>query len=431
MKGLKIAVIGAGSTYTPELINGFIERRDELPVESFYLMDIDLEKLQIVGSLAKRMLDSRNIKCEFVLTMDLLSAIENADFVITQIRVGKLDARINDEKIPLKYGFIGQETTGIGGFMKAMRTIPVMLDLTEKMKKYCPDAWLINFTNPSGLLAEVLLNNTDIKTIGLCNAPLGMKKQVMQWMPENVQNIEIDYVGLNHLSWITGVYCDGKNILMDKLLETDTSSKLKNIPNSVWDKDLLSAVKGLPVGYLNYYYNRDNMLTHLLQEEKSRGEVCKDIEKELLQMYQDENLIEKPAILDQRGGAMYSDAAVSLISAIYNDKNEIHVVNTKNNGILDFMEQNDVVEISCNVNKNGATPIPLKSFNNEHIKNMMRTVKAYEKHAAHAGILGDYDEAINALLIHPLVGDYNKAKGALDELMQVNKKYLPQFFRKE
>lgn len=430
MKGLKIAVIGAGSTYTPELIQGFIKRKDELPVESFCLMDIDKVKLEVVGGLAKRMLDANDMDCSFIMTNKLETALMDADFVVAQIRVGKLDAREKDEKIPLKYGLIGQETTGIGGFMKAMRTIPVLMDIASKMNEYCPDAWLINFSNPSGLMAEVLQNHTGIKMMGLCNAPYSMNKQVMEWVPKGCGEVIVDYVGLNHLSWISALFCDGKDILQEKLFEEDTASRLKNLANSKWEVELLRTVKAFPVGYLDYYYHREGRLKHLLEEEKSRAEVCRDIERDLLQMYGDPGLREKPALLDQRGGAYYSEAAVSLISAIYNDKNEIHVVNTKNNGALDFMDSDDVVEIGCRITGNGAEPLPPKGPVNGHIKAMMKTVKYYEKHAALAGLNGDYEEALRALLIHPLVGDFNKAKGALDELMEAHKEYLPQFYRK-
>lgn len=430
MNSFKIAIIGAGSTYTPELIDGFIKRKNELPVTSFHLMDIDKRKLEIVGNLAKRMLNANGINCEFVMTEDLKTAVKDADFVLAQVRVGKLDARIKDEKIPLKYNLIGQETTGIGGFMKALRTIPVMMDIAEYVENYSPDAWLINFSNPSGIIAEALLNNTNVKMVGLCNAPIIMKREAMQRVPEGTSNIRIDYVGLNHLSWITAIYCDGREILQDQLLEKYDFINMKNIPKMDMDKELIKSIRSIPNSYLQYYYYRERQLQHMKEEEKCRGEVCLEIEEELLKLYQQPELIEKPAILDKRGGHLYSEVAVSLVSAIYNNKNEEHIVNVKNNGALDFMANDDVVEICCIVNKNGATPLPLKSLDNDHIKGMMRVVKAYEKHTVKAGINGDYNEALNALLIHPLVGDFRKAKDALDDLLEAHKEFLPQFFNK-
>ncbi|GAI29436.1 unnamed protein product, partial [marine sediment metagenome] len=230
MNSFKIAIIGAGSTYTPELIDGFVKRKNELPVTDFYLMDLDKRKLKIVGNFAKRMLDANDIKCKFVMTEDLKTAVKDADFVLSQIRVGKLVARVKDEKIPLKHDLIGQETTGIGGFMNALRTIPVMMELAEYIENYSSDAWLINFSNPSGIVAEALLNNTKVKAIGLCNVPIVMKKEAMQRIPEDAKNVRIDYVGLNHLSWITGIYCDGREILQDQILDKYDFINMKNIP---------------------------------------------------------------------------------------------------------------------------------------------------------------------------------------------------------
>lgn len=429
MNGLKIAIIGAGSTYTPELIDGFIKRKNELPVTSFYLMDIDRRKLGIVGKFVKRMLDANDIKCKFVMTEDLKTAVKNADFVLAQVRVGKLDARIKDEKIPLKYDLIGQETTGIGGFMKALRTIPVMMEIAEYIKNYSPDAWLINFSNPSGIIAEALLNNTNVKTISLCNVPIIMKKEALQRVPEEAKSVCIDYVGLNHLSWITGIYCDGREVLQDQLLDKYDFVNMKNIPKMDIDKELIKSIRSIPSSYLQYYYYRERQLQHMKDEKKCRGEVCLEIEEELLKLYQQPELKEKPALLEKRGGHLYSDVAVSLVSAIYNNKNEEHIVNVKNNGALDFMANDDVVEINCIVNKNGVTPLSLKNLDNDHIKGMMRVIKAYEKHTVKAGIHGNYNEALNALLIHPLVGDFRKAKGALDELLEAHKEFLPQFFQ--
>jgi len=429
MNDLKIAIIGAGSTYTPELIDGFIKRKNELPVTSFYLMDIDRRKLGIVGKFVKRMLDANDIKCKFVMTEDLKTAVKDADFVLAQVRVGKLDARIKDEKIPLKYDLIGQETTGIGGFMKALRTIPVMMEIAEYIENYSPDAWLINFSNPSGIIAEALLNNTNVKMISLCNVPIIMKKEALQRVPEEAKSVCIDYVGLNHLSWITGIYCDGREVLQDQLLDKYDFVNMKNLPKMDIDKELIKSIRSIPSSYLQYYYYRERQLQHMKDEKKCRGEVCLEIEEELLKLYQQPELKEKPALLDKRGGHLYSDVAVSLVSAIYNNKNEEHIVNVKNNGALDFMANDDVVEINCIVNKNGVTPLPLKNLDNDHIKGMMRVIKAYEKHTVKAGIHGDYNEALNALLIHPLVGDFRKAKGALDELLEAHKEFLPQFFQ--
>ncbi len=427
MKSLKIAVIGAGSTYTPELVEGFIVRRDTLNVESIYLMDIDRNKLDIVGALTERILRKNAMNCSVVLTEDLEEAIKGADYVLSQVRVGKLDARIKDEKIPLKYDFLGQETTGAGGFMKAMRTIPVIMNVAKLMAELAPNAWLINFANPSGLVAEAVLNNTGIKMVGLCNCPISMIKDARQMAPAHTKAFDYDYVGLNHLSWITAVYADGKNILSELLQKGLDITTMKNILGMELETPLLEATKGIPSSYLNYYYFREKQVEHCKEAEKTRGEECKVIEQELLEMYKDVNLQEKPKLLEQRGGAYYSTAAVSLIDALENDKNEYHVVNVKNNGALPFMDKDDVVEVKCLVNRDGITPVRIENFDNSYIIGLMKAVKAYEKLAAKAGLQGDYDAALASLLVHPLIGDYNKAKPMLDELLEANKDFLPQF----
>lgn len=429
MKQLKVAVIGAGSTYTPELMEGFIVRRDSLNVGEFALMDIDRNKLDIVGSLARRMTESKNIPAKVTLTESLEEAVEGADYVLSQIRVGRLDARITDEKIPLKYDLIGQETTGAGGFMKGMRTIPVMINIAKTIERLAPDAWLINFTNPSGMITEAVLDYTGAKTLGLCNCPVSMVKDAMKMLPPGTKDFDYDYVGLNHLSWITAIYADGREILGDILKNGLKTSTMKNIFENNYDVELLKATRGIPSSYLNYYYFTGRQLKHCKEVPKCRGEVCKELEAKLLEMYKDTELKEKPALLEERGGAYYSTAAVSLIDAIENDKNEVHVVNVRNNGALSFMDDNDVIEVKCIVNKRGAQPIKVQKLENPYITGLMKSVKAYEKLAVAAGAEGNYDKALAALMAHPLVRDYDKAKPVLDEMLEVNRDYLPQFAR--
>ena len=429
MNRIKIAVIGAGSTYTPELIEGLIKLRDELPLKAISLMDIDRRKLEIVGGLAKRMLDTHGVQCDFILTEDLDEAVRGSDFVVGQIRVGGLEARVKDEKIPLKYGLIGQETTGIGGFLKAMRTIPAVMEIAHSIEKNCPDAWFINFSNPSGIIAEAVLNHTGVKMIGLCNSPTNMKLDVLKKLPAHAGTPEFEFVGLNHLVWITRITCDGKDMLKEMLAGKSPVPFAQNIIQVEMDETLLAGIGAIPSSYLSYYYCRDAQMKKLLEAPECRAETCLRIQRELLEEYDDPNLSEKPSKLDQRGGHSYSKAAISLISAIHNDKNEIHVVDVKNNRALEFMEDSDVVEIGCNVNRNGATPVPVRQFQKEHIIGLMRVVKSYEKLAVKAGLEGSYGDALNALIIHPLIGDYAKAKGALDELLQAHRDYLPQFFR--
>ena len=427
MKGLKIAIIGAGSTYTPELIEGLINKKDTLPLQELYLMDIEDRKLNIVGGLSKRMIEAAGLDCNVVLTMNLEEALDKADFVLAQIRVGKLPARVLDEKIPLKYDLIGQETNGIGGFFKGMRTIPVIMNIAKKMEELCPDAWLINFSNPSGMIAEAVLNNTKIKMMGLCNVPIntidGIKKKM------DLPNAEIEYVGLNHLAWITGIRQDGVDYLQQAIDEGVNGAVMQNIPAFAFSHDLIKTVGAIPTSYLIYYYFRDLQLEKAKTAEKCRGETCMDIEEQLLEIYSNSELHTKPELLSKRGGARYSEVAINLVNSIYNDTNDVQVVNCLNNGAIPFMADTDAVEVCARIGKDGAKVIKT-NCQNEHIKEYMLMMKAYEKHAVKAALTGDEDEAMRALLINPLIGDYKKAKPCFDEMKEAHKAHLPQFFKK-
>lgn len=428
MKKIKIALIGAGSTYTPELMEGIINKKDSLPVGELYLMDIDERKLNIVGSLAKRQIEAAGLDCNVVLTTDLDESLKDANFVLAQIRVGKLPARVLDEKIPLKYGLIGQETNGIGGFFKGMRTIPEMMKIAKKMEELCPNAWLINFSNPAGMLTEALLNHTNIKAIGVCNVPINMIDSLKRRL--KLENAEVEYLGLNHLTWVTSIKQDGVDYLEKAINEGINSEAMKNIPASGFTAELIKTVGAIPSSYLEYYYFKDTKLKNALEAEKSRGEVCIDIENELLEIYSNSELHTKPELLSRRGGARYSEVAINLVDSIYNDKQDIQVVNTLNNGALDFMADDDVIEINCLIGKDGPKPIKAE-VKNQHIIEYMKMIKAYEKHAVNAALTGDEDEAMRALLINPLVFDYHKAYPCFQELKEAHKEYLPQFFKEE
>lgn len=427
---MKICIIGAGSTYTPELIEGIINKRDSLPLTELDLMDIDERKLNIVGSLCQRMIEAAGLPCKTRLVLnDYEEALKGADFVLAQIRVGKLPARVKDEKIPLKYNLIGQETCGIGGMFKGLRTIPVMMNIVKLMEKHCPNAWLINFSNPSGMIVEALLNYTNVKMIGLCNVPINTIDGIKRHM--NLPNANIEYIGLNHFAYITKIEQDGKDYLQDALDAGLNSESMKNIPASGFTKEQIAAIGAIPTSYLEYYYFKNSKLEKLLHSEKSRGETCMQIEEELLKIYQDSELHVKPAQLSKRGGARYSEVAISLVDSIWNDRNDIHVVNVLNNGALPFLADDDAVEIRAYVGKDGAKPLPLESDVNDHIKDYIKQVKAYEKHAVKAAINGDKIEAMRALMSNPLVADLNTASACFDELLEAHKEFLPQFFKEE
>lgn len=426
MKEITVAVIGSGSTYCPELVDGFLKAKDSLKLKKISFMDIDERKRTIVGDLCVRMLKNAGCDCEVVFTDDLDTSLRGADFVITQIRVGKLPCRHLDESIPKKYDLIGQETTGIGGFFKAQRTIPVIKHICDRIEAICPDAWLINFTNPSGIITEFVLNNTNVKNIGLCNVPIDMIDDVKEITGKDSK---ITYVGLNHLSWITSIKKDGKELLPG-LIESGFSPKvMANIKDDGFSMDCLKTIQAIPSSYLQYYYCREAKLQHQRESDKTRAQVCMEIEEQLLEIYQNKEIVTKPALLDKRGGHKYSLAAVSLVDSIANDKRDVHVVNIKNNGTLPFMADDDVVEIAAVIGSDGATPVPITEPINDHIIGLMRVVKTYEKYAVEAAITGSDEAALKGLLVHPLVGDWEKAQKCFEEMKEAHKEYLPQYFK--
>lgn len=433
-ESLKVAVIGGGSSYTPELVEGFIKKYNELPIKDLYLVDIEAgrEKLEIVGALAKRMIQKAGLPVRVHLTLDRREAIRDADFVSTQLRVGLLDARARDERIPAKYGLIGQETTGAGGFAKAMRTIPVILDICKDIRELAPDAFLLNFTNPAGIVTETVLKYGGVKTIGLCNLPIGTRMQIARMFEVDVNRVYLEMVGINHLTWTTRILVDGTDVT-DALLKKAVGAKglsMKNIPDLGWDADFLDSLGALPCSYHRYYYRKDELLEKQQKELEttgSRAEIVKKIEAELFELYKDPNLNIKPPQLEKRGGAYYSEVAVKLMTAIHNDKKDIQTVNVRNNGIIACLPDDVSIEVNAVVGADGATPLQLKSEIGPQIRGLLQLVKAYEELAVEAGVHGDYHAALQALTIHPLVGSAQKAKLVLDDLLGANREYLPQF----
>ncbi|SCZ01976.1 6-phospho-beta-glucosidase [Alkaliphilus peptidifermentans] len=435
MAGLKIAVIGGGSSYTPEIIEGFINRHHELPVKEIHLVDIPegMWKLEIVGALAKRMVARAGVDIEIVLTTNRRAAIEKADFVTTQFRVGGLAARAKDERIPLKYDVLGQETTGPGGFAKAMRTIPVILEICNDIEELAPNAWLINFTNPAGLITEVVQKYTNVKVIGLCNVPIGMVKMVANILEVESKRVKIDFVGLNHLVWGSKVLVDGEDvtqIVLNKLSD-GAALTMKNIPDLKWDSEFLNSLGMLPCPYHRYFYMMEDMVKDQQKaiEEGGKGtraEQVLEVEKGLFEVYKDDTLQEKPQQLEKRGGAYYSDAAVSLISAIHNNKKQLHVVNVKNNGTIIGLPKDVVIEVTAVVDKTGAHPIQVGEISPK-IYGLIQGVKAFEELTVEAGVKGDYQMALQAMAVHPLVPSVTVAKKLLDDILIENKEYLPQF----
>ncbi|MEH7107693.1 6-phospho-beta-glucosidase [Bacillus sp. JJ1764] len=439
VKGIKIATIGGGSSYTPELIEGFIKRYSELPVSEIWLVDVEQgrEKLEIVGNLAKRMVKKAGVPIEIHLTLNRREALKNADFVTTQFRVGLLDARAKDERIPLKYGVLGQETNGPGGLFKALRTIPIVLEICREMEELCPDAWLINFTNPAGMVTEAVLRYSNIKkVVGLCNVPIGMEVGAADLLHVEPERVRINFAGLNHMVYGLDVFVDGisvKEKLIDLLSDPENTVTMKNIHAMGWEPGFLKALNLFPCPYHNYYYKTKDMVDEELKAAEgggTRAEVVKKLEGDLFELYRDPNLDIKPPQLEQRGGAYYSDAACRLIHSIYTDKRDIQPVNTRNNGAIAGIPHDSAVEISCVITKDGPKPIAVGELPIP-IRGLIQTIKSFERVTIDAAVTGDYNTALLALTINPLVGSDRIARQILDEMLEAHKEYLPQFFKSE
>ena len=423
MRDLTIGVIGAGSTYSPELIDGFLKRQDQLSVKRFVLMDIDQTKLDIVGGLVERIALTFDKKVEVIKTLNMEEAVDGADYVVTQFRVGRLPARARDEKIPLKYDLIGQETTGPGGFAKAMRTIPEILKIARAMEKYSPKSWLINFTNPSGIVTEAVSKYSDVNVIGLCNQPITTHNYIAEELGVASEDLYMDYFGLNHLGWIKRLLLNGEDISAEAFDKIINSPRLDHILGYHFTKDFLKALGLLPTGYLQYYYHTEESLAKLKSQPQCRAEVVMKIEEDILKLYQDPSLNKKPKMLEKRGGAWYSDAAVAVMSAIENDKQELHIVNVPNNGAIEGLPRDSIIEVPAVVGKSGAAPlvvgeVPLG------ITGLLQHVNAYENLTVKAGAEGCKATALVALCSHPFIKSTDVAKRLLDELISANQPYI-------
>ena len=430
---MKIAVIGGGSSYTPELMEGIINHKDSLPVTEVVLIDIPAgeEKVSINTAFAKRMVEKAGLPISVRYTLDRREGLKDASFVIAQIRVGGLDAREKDERIPLKYDVIGQETTGPGGFFKALRTIPVMLSICRDMEEVCKDAWLINFTNPSGIITEAILKNTKVKCIGLCNVSINMRYDAAERLSVSPDELDCRFIGLNHLSVMNHAYYQGKDRILDAVNVENKESVVKNIKKDE-EMDAVARELGCLLSpYMQYFYTEKEALRHEKLEAigltGTRAAQVKEVEKNLFECYKDVNLREKPAALAKRGGARYSMAAICLIDSIYNDTNDVQVVDVFNNGIIPQLPDDVVIEVNCRIGRNGAAP--LASDVPSSVLGLIEQVKAYEEFTIEAAITGDRNKALIALLNNPLVHDVRDAKGILNELLEAHKAYLPAFFQ--
>jgi len=421
---MKVAVIGAGSTYTPELVSGLSRERGRIGVDELVLHDVDRERLDVVGGLAGRMLGRQGYEGRLELTQDLDRAVEGADFVLVQIRVGGQEARLGDETVPLACGCIGQETTGAGGFAKALRTVPVVLSIADRVRALAgPDAWIVDFTNPVGIVTRALLD-AGHRAVGLCNVAIGVQRTCARLLGVEPGRVVVDQVGLNHLTWVRAVRLDGRDVLPGLIEEHgDELAGLAASP-----RRLIEALGVVPSYYLHYFYAHDEVLAEQLEGQPRAARVA-EIEAELLELYRDPELNEKPALLEERGGAFYSEAAVGLVSSLVDGDGEIHVVDVRNEGTLAGLADDDVVELPARVGPGRVEPLPQEPLAPVYL-GLAQHVAAYERLAAAAAVTGDLGTARKALLAHPLIGQYDLSEELLERLLERGAEHLPQFPRK-
>lgn len=429
---MKLVVIGGGSSYTPELIEGVILHKNSLPITEVVLIDVEmgLDKVRINTEFARRMVKKARLPIQVSYTLDRKEGLKDAAFVITQLRVGGLDARAKDERIPLTYGVIGQETTGPGGCFKAFRTIPVLLDICKDMEQVCPDAWLINFTNPAGIVTEAVLKYTKVKCIGLCNVSINMKHDAAQRLHVDAEELDCRFIGLNHLSVMNHAFYQGTDRIEDVLAVSNSESVVKNIEKND-EMDTLAREMGCMFSpYLQYFYFEKEMLKKETEEAISitgtRADQVKKVEKDLFACYQDEKLEEKPEALSKRGGSRYSEAAINLIDSLYNDRQDVQVVDVMNHGTIPQLPDDCVIETNCVIGKDGARPLADVKVPAE-VLGLIEQVKAYEILAIEAAVTGDRRKALMALMNNPLVHDVKDARGILEDMIKAHAAYLPQF----
>jgi 6-phospho-beta-glucosidase len=408
---MKLAVIGAGSTYTPELVSGLMRERERIDLRELVLHDIDRDRLEVVGGLASRILDRQGFCGGLAITGELDAALDSADAVLIQIRVGGQAARLRDETIPAACSCVGQETTGAGGLAKAMRTVPVVLEIAQRVRELSSsDAWIIDFTNPVGIVTRALLD-AGHRAIGLCNVAINFQRQIAGHLGVSPERVLVDQVGLNHLTWIRAVRVDGIDVLEQVIsAHGDSLAHEIGLPRA-----LIEELGAIPSYYLRYFYAE----REVVEEQRMttpRAQIVGEIEQRLLELYRDPSLVEKPALLEQRGGAFYSEAATQLVAAIAADSNDIQVVDVRNMGVLAGLADDDVVEIPARIGREGAAPVAQPPLAPE-LLGLVQHVASYERLAASAAATSDRDAARRALLAHPLVREYRLADSMLERLL--------------
>ncbi|MDO9628849.1 MAG: 6-phospho-beta-glucosidase [Acholeplasmataceae bacterium] len=435
--GIKIVTIGGGSSYTPELIEGFIKRYKELPIAEIWLVDIEegKEKLEIVGALAKRMVEKAKLPITIHLTLDRREALVDADFVTTQLRVGLLDARVLDERIPAKYGMLGQETNGAGGVFKALRTVPVIFDIIKDIKELCENAWLINFTNPAGIVSEAVFRYAEFdRYIGVCNVPINMTNHFASVLNVKSKELIPYFAGLNHMSYVLSLFHKNKDRLPEIIEKIkDSQMTMNNIDPLAWKYEFIKELGVYPSPYHKYYYHYQEMYDKFIKAceiGETRAELVKKLETTLFEKYKDLSLNEKPKELESRGGAYYSDVACSIISSLYNDKRDYQVVNTVNNGHITDLPDGCAIEITCRITKDGPVPVHIGRLPVQ-IRGLIQSMKAFEELLTDAIYERNLNKALLALQIHPQTTSIVTAEKVFNELVIAHKKYLGYYEEKK
>ncbi|RKN64104.1 6-phospho-beta-glucosidase [Streptomyces klenkii] len=414
---MKLAVVGGGSTYTPELVDGFARLRDVLPVTELVLVDPDARRLELVGPLARRILARQGHPGRVTWTADLDAGADGADAVLLQLRVGGQAARLQDETWPLECGCVGQETTGAGGLAKALRTVPVVLDIAERVRRRSPGAWIVDFTNPVGIVTRALLA-AGHRAVGLCNVAIGFQRKFARLLGVAPGEVALEHTGLNHLTWERSVTVGGRDVLPRLIAEHgDAIAADLRMPRAVMDR--LGVV---PSYYLRYFYRHDEVVREL-RDGPSRAAQVAAMERELLALYADPALDEKPALLEKRGGAFYSEAAVALTASLLRDTGDVQVVNAFNNGTLPFLPDDAVIEVPAAVDARGAHPLPVRPLE-PLFAGLVASVTAYEHLALEAALKGGRERVFAALLAHPLVGQLDHADRLTGALLAHNREHL-------
>ncbi|MFI6291890.1 6-phospho-beta-glucosidase [Nonomuraea sp. NPDC050790] len=415
---MKLAVVGGGSTYTPELIDGFARLRDDLPITEIALVDPHAERLELVAGVSRRMLARAGHPAEVVATSSVEEGVAGAQAVLFQLRVGGQAARNVDETLPLRCGCVGQETTGAGGLAKALRTVPVVLDLAERVRQSAPDAWIVDFTNPVGIVTRALLD-AGHRAIGLCNVAIGFQRTFARHLGVEPERVSLGHVGLNHLTWERSVHLDGEDVLPRLLAEHG-----EEIADSIGlPLELFTRLGVVPSYYLRYFYAHDIVVAEQ-RTKPSRADEVAAMEARLLELYADPSVDTKPELLGKRGGAFYSEAAVALIASLLGDRGDVQVVNTRNAGTLPFLPDEAVIEVPATITAAGAAPLPVDPLDPLYA-GLIANVSAYESLALDAAIHGGADRVQNALLAHPLIGQEAIAGELTTLLLEANATHLP------